>query len=400
MVRLISALFLACLALSFAGPVVAEDEAIVEAFARKVSKPKEPTDKKDAAPSYPSVTGLLEVNVENDLYYKATPKANRLNDLYTKSEASLGLHLDSALSLQTAFKYEPQRTPNVHSRVFEDEGLWVDRLFVDYQRRGWSAYVGKIHPTFSIGYDRAPGIFGNDYAKDYELKEKLGFGLGRKFETEAFGAHEVLFELFQSDRSALGRSYFRHAKRRDNNMARQDHPTERDGGLSNDGRFDSYVVALNGDFGQAAPNLVYHLAYRRLGAGLGQTTAEHGTVGALQYGAELAKDVKLKPFVEAAKLRHTLATVPQGAFERDALYLTSGFELGWTEWFWAFSRTGRNFDTNNSNANVETHDRLVATSIGYRFDFGLVTEIGWKDDRGGGTNTKSLGARIGYALEF
>lgn len=357
-------------------------------------------DKDKKAPSYPQVTGALEVSVESDLFYKTMPKRNRLNDLHTKTEASLGLHFTEALSLQTAFKYEPIRSANIHSRAFEDQGVWVDRLFVDFQSKDVSFYVGKYHPTFSIGYDRAPGFFGNDYAEDYELKEKLGFGVGRKFDAEDLGEHEILFELFQADRSMLGKSYLRHAKRGDNNLARQDRPTGRDGGLSNDGNFDSYVVALNGDGFKALPNLAYHLAYRRQGPGIGQTTAEHGYVGALQYGAELSRDFWFKPMVEYAKLRHTLAPIAQRSFERDASYLTTGYELSWEEWFWAASRTGRNFDANNSNANVETHDRLVATSVGYRFAFGLTTELGWKDDRNAGANAKALGARIGYALEF
>jgi hypothetical protein len=352
------------------------------------------------AQTYPTVSGGLEVNIESDFFYKTTPRRNRLNDLLTESEASLALHFSDAFSLQSAFKYKPVRTPNTHSRSFEDQAVWVERLFADYQDKAQSFYIGKYHPTFSIGYDRAPGFFGNDYAEDYELRERVGFGVGRKFDAADAGEHEILFELFQSDRWLTSRSYFNQAKRGDNNLARPARGQERDGGLANDGNFDSYVLALNGDGGKALPNFAYHLAYRRLGPGIGQRKAEHGVVGAAQYGLELGADLWWKPMVEYVKLNHTTAPVTQNSFERNATYLTTGFELSYKEWFWAASRTGRNFDAQDNNANAETHDRLVATSIGYRFDFGLVTELGWKGDRNGGADAKALGARIGYAKEF
>jgi len=390
---------------TLAGPVSADDadDKQISAFSRKVSKKDsggEAKGEKKPTPGQPSVSALLEVNVENDFFYKATPKQNRLNDLYTKTEASLGLHLSDEFSLQSALKYEPIRSPNVHSRSFEDQAVWVDRLFANYQGKELAAYVGKYHPTFSIGYDRAPGFFGNDYAEDYELKEKVGFGVGWKFDVGEAGEHEILFELFQSDRWLTSKSFIHRAKRGDNNLGRPSRGQERDGGLSNDGNFDSYVVALNGDLGKALPNFAYHLAYRRQGPGIGQTTAEHGYVGALQYGVELGTDVWFKPMAEYVKLRNTIAPVTQSSIERDATYITTGFEFSVKEWFWAVSRTGRNFDVQNNNANAETHDRLVATSVGYRFPFGLVTEFGWKDDRNAGVNSKALGARIGYAIEF
>lgn len=352
------------------------------------------------AQDYPKVSGSLEVSVESDFFYKTTPKTNRLNDLYTKSEASLGMHFNKELSLQTALKYEPIRSPNVHSRTFEDQAVWVDRLFANYQTDTKAVYVGKYHPTFSIGYEKAPGFFGNDYAEDYELKEKVGFGVSHTFETLSWGDHEVVFELFQSDRWLTSKSFIHRAKRGDNNLGRPSRGQERDGGLSNDGNFNSYVLALSGDLGKALPNFAYHLAYRRQGPGIGQTTAEHGYVGALQYGVELGSDVWFKPMAEYVKLSGTIAPVTQSSIQRDATYITTGFEFSVKEWFWAVSRTGRNFDVQNNNNNAETHDRLVATSVGYRFPFGLVTEVGWKDDRNAGVNSKALGARIGYAIEF
>lgn len=389
--------------LAFPSSADEADEKPISAFARKVSKRPSAGDAKGATPpgpDAPGVSGALEVSVENDFFYKTTPKANRLNDLYTKTEASLGMHFNGELSLQTALKYEPIRAANVHSRAFEDQALWVDRLFANYQGKENAVYIGKYHPTFSIGYDRAPGFFGNDFAEDYELKEKVGLGVGRKFDAGEAGEHEILFEVFQSDRWLTSRSFFNHAKRGDNNATRIWQGHERDGGLANDGNFDSYVVALNGDGGKVLPNFAYHLAYRRLAPGIGQSTAEHGVVGALQYGHEIASETWFKPMVEYAKLRHTLAPITQQSFERDATYLTTGFELSHKEWFWAASRTGRNFDARDNNRNGETHDRLVATSVGYRFDVGVTTELGWKDERTSGANGKALGARIGYSKEF
>jgi|GEM_PF-1413494 len=346
------------------------------------------------------VSGTLEINVESDGVYRASPRANRLNDLYMKSEANLGLHLRRDFSLQTTLKYEPIRSANQNSRMFEDQGVWIEQAYANWEPGNWSLYAGKFNPVFGIAFGKAPGFFGNDYAEDYEMKERLGFGFARRFEADEWGHHEFTASVFRADTTALSSTRIRRAAINDPNMTRPARLSEKDGGLSNDGGLDSYAMALSGDDFEPLPHLAYHLGFRRQGPGFGQTKAEHGYVAALQYGWEIGKDFWFKPMGEYVLLRNAIAPLPQGGYERDITYLTGGYELAWQRWFWAVASTLRDNRPSNNNATGGATERLMATSIGYRFAFGLTAEIGWKRDHVGGHDTDVVGTRLNYVIEF
>ena len=40
----------------------------------------------------------------------------------------------------------------------------------------FSLFAGKFNPAFGLGFDLAPGIYGEDHPEDYELTERIGFG--------------------------------------------------------------------------------------------------------------------------------------------------------------------------------------------------------------------------------
>ena len=86
--------------------------------------------------------------------------------------------------------------------VSEDYDLIVSELFLEWSGDEVSAHVGKINPAFGIAWDVAPGLYGADFAGDYEVAGQLGAGvvvpLGGDEESVAFS-----FDLFKEDTTAL-----------------------------------------------------------------------------------------------------------------------------------------------------------------------------------------------------
>ena len=67
----------------------------------------------------------------------------------------------------------------------------------------------------------------------------------------------------------------------------------------------------------------------------------------------------------------------------------------WNGFNLAVAWTGR--DTNNG---TDDDDFQVQLSAGYKFDFGISVDIGWKIAEEAGINTETLGAIAAYTVEF
>lgn len=91
----------------------------------------------------------------------------------------------------------------------QDHAAFTDELYLSWSRGAVDLYGGKIHPRFGFSWDRGPGLYGTDYGRDYELREKVGAG-GRLWlaESEALGRHNLQAEMFRADRSDLSGGLF------------------------------------------------------------------------------------------------------------------------------------------------------------------------------------------------
>ena len=66
---------------------------------------------------------------------------------------------------------DPAQSEN---RAFEDIGLYIEELFVEYSADSFGARAGKLNAEFGIAWDRAAGVYGTDIAEDYEISERIG----------------------------------------------------------------------------------------------------------------------------------------------------------------------------------------------------------------------------------
>jgi hypothetical protein len=202
--------------------------------------------------SFPVISGELGIEVEDDWAYKSDDRANQHNDLYATIEPSATVQFTKEFSVFAHAVLEPVRdAEKFDNRVFEDHGVYVEDLYVNYDTGTWAIRGGKLNVGFGVAWDRTPGVYGTDFAEaGYETSERIGIIGSYAVDAGNNGAHRISAGTFFFDTSILSESALR--GRGDTHKA--------DGGVSNTESFESYVVALDGEKIAALGGLGYHVA--------------------------------------------------------------------------------------------------------------------------------------------
>lgn len=332
--------------------------------------------------SYPYVEGELLFELSDDFVFNSTDPANELNDLYLTGELALKVALTSIFSINTGLTFEPVRDPRPSKdRFFGDQGLYVEVLSVQADFGNVSIVAGKFGPGFGTAWDNTPGVYGVDFAEDYELAEMIGFGGAYSFQNMYVGTIVVGANVFFADTTFLSDSIFTSRG-----------PTRRgDGGAANTERFDSFSVSVDGTDVPGLEGFTWHLAYRHLSPGVGDVAAENGFVAGLAREMDLGNGVTLGLTGEVAYLANAAASAD------DTLYLTSGVSLGHGPWHAELAGTLRRMDRVSVSA---TNDYLLQVSGGYEFENGLDLSMGYAHTRESGTKGHKIGFRLTKAFEF
>ncbi len=346
-----------------------------------------------AAADHPTLSGSISVEVQNDWIYDADDDTDH-NELTTTIEPSIVLGLTPGLSLNLGLTLESVRDglPG-EDRTFDDHGLYVNELTLLYETDRFSVYGGKFTPNFGIAWDATPGLYGTDFAEDYELSERLGFGGSVTVLQGRYGTHVVSASAFMADTSFLAETAF----------TDRDRPRRWKGGPSNTGSLESLAVALDGSEFEGIPGLRYHVALvnqetNRLLDDQGNVTEgdgvadENGFVVALEHAIAVSDDLTLTPLIEWARFHDNGGT--EGV-ERDYLTLGVGAALG--NWIAATSYTGRFTEAHDT---PDVDDSLYQVSLGYVFDSGLSLQVGWKWTEEEDVSSSTAGILIGYARDF
>src|SRR5262245_10743027 len=121
------------LASSFAAPGSARSE---EAAAQPAVK--------EGPDSYPTLSGELSIEIQDDRAYHSQDGDRELNDLFTKTEPAFSLAFTESFSLEAALTFEPVEDPEPsESREFDKEGLFVEQLFAKWSSDKLELYAGK-----------------------------------------------------------------------------------------------------------------------------------------------------------------------------------------------------------------------------------------------------------------
>lgn len=253
-----------------------------------------------AALEYGSLIAELTVEIENDLLFDSTDPANEISDTYATIEAAITLAIGASSSLNASLVFEPI-TDAVGDRFFEDHGLYAEELFFNHDFGAGELTLGKFNPAFGVAWDEAPGIFGADFAEDYQLTEQLGGAVLIPF---AIGASENFLSvaLFNADRTILLDSLGR--VRGPNSIA--------SGGVGNTNGPENIAIAMNGALGDTS----YNIGVQRLARGAGDTHDQTGAVLGIAHTYDFG--------IPIALLAETAYFTDFGGTDASALYSTVG----------------------------------------------------------------------------
>ncbi len=299
------------------------------------------------------------------------------NELFFKIEPEATLRLLPGLSAVAHAVLEPIRPRVSDVRILGDHGLFLEELKLVYEQDGIMLSGGKLNPAFGVGFDMAPGIYGDDVPDEYELTERLGFALSVPLggDSGAEDGPRLTASIFAADTSVLSRSL----------LADRGRVRRSDGGPGNTDGFSSLALALQGPRIPGLPiGLGYHLAGRYQAGGQGDPRDETGLAAALFGRVELGGGLTLDPFVEYVRLWNAEAQ------RQDRDYITVGGQLGLGSWIASVTYIGRF----TGGAAPDRDDHQGQLTVGYDLLEDLRLEAGYRIRDFEGALSHTLGLRL------
>ncbi len=144
--------------------------------------------------------------------YERSRQGGTTNDTaYNRSALAARLIGPAGFSISTMLRLEP--SPADAAGLVPRHTGYAETLTLRWTADPLRFFVGKINPRFGAAWSRAPGLYGADYAADYQLREKLGFGARIWMDEvldlpDPIGYQSLQVELFQADTSFLSSSAF------------------------------------------------------------------------------------------------------------------------------------------------------------------------------------------------
>lgn len=272
------------------------------------------------------------------------------------------------------------------NRYFEDIGFYAEELFLAYGGDDWQVYGGKFNPRFGQAFGTAPGLYGDDFAKDYEIEEQLGVGgvLTISEGSDLLGTAELSANLFMADRTVLSNSAFE----------RRGRLFLDDGGPANTQRPESFSLTLDGWDPGYLPGLTYNAGVMLRAAGEGDAEDELGAVLGLEQRIALSETLELTVMGEVARF------VSFEAGGDDATYLTVGAELDVEGWRVG---VGGAAIVHDRHAAPDRTDTLFTLDLRKDWKLGpgrLRTQVGWALIDEKAIESHALGVRIDYRIPF
>lgn len=339
----------------------------------------------DKAKSYPSISVEIPFEIQNDFAYESDDTTAEFNNLNATIEPAIGIHFTKAFSVNSELAFEQvqdQAFPG-DDQFFDNQGLFVKVLTVNYDTENFSVFGGKFGPNFGIAWDVAPGVFGTDLAEEYELSENLGFGGAWRFKTTEAGTHSILASTFFTDTSGFAESAF----------TRRSKTREGSGGPGNTGDLASFAVAIDGGEYPSLPGFRYHIGYTHLGNETANASDEGRFAIGAEYAVEINKDLTLTPLVEYVNFSDA-----DGTNGQDRFYLTTALGAAYQNWNLGLAYTRK--ETDDDNAGTFTNEEQFSVSGGYAFNSGFGIDVGWKTARNAGVDTDTFGTLLSYTLKF
>jgi hypothetical protein len=333
--------------------------------------------------SYPYIEEEFTWELENDYTYHSDDSDAELNDLFGYLEFAVTVAVNPYLSFNATLVGEPVLDPDPgEDRVFEDHGLYLEVLNAQINlSEDTNLVVGKFGPGFGTAWDVTPGIYGVDFAEDYELAEFIGLGLNHTFDGGSFGSIAFGANVFFADTTFLSDSIGTH----------RGQTSILDGGAGNTEKLNNFSFTFDGEEIPDFPGLSWHAGYRVLSAGLGDVADEHGHVLGFTRKTEPGKEQSAIFNFEYAGFENF------GGSADHAHYLTAGLTLANGPWHTDFAGTLRNIEVAGG---PDSDDVLFQASLGYVDHHDIDWNVGYKFAGEGGVDNHIVGIFITKKLEF
>lgn len=328
---------------------------------------------------------MVPIEIQNDGNFKSDDRGNQRNELFATIEPEITVGIRPGLTFYAHSVIEPMRDPRRYeNRYFRSHGIYLQDLYLQYERAlasdgpntfKFRIWGGKFGPNFGTAWDKAPGIYGVDFAEDYEITERLGFAVALIVDSEAVGTHTLSASTFVLDRSVLAGSL----------ITKRSRPVLADGGPSNTRGLKSFHVTLEGEKIPGLEGLIYHVSFIHQGVRGGPD--ERGIALALGYEGELS-GYTIKPIIE-----HVHFFDADGVSGQTRNYLTTGVSIERNGWEFALSHTFRHTHTPMGGT---VRDNLIGTSLGYTFTNGIGIAVGYSYRNEDSIATHTAGVLLTY----
>jgi hypothetical protein len=335
----------------------------------------------------PSISANLVSELQIEEFYSADNPENDLTRSIFRTEFMPKLNFNENFFLDGNIVFEPVQTSARTSRDsrFENEGAYFKDLKLNAVFGPWAGSIGKFGPNFGKAWDYGRGIWGEDFAEDYEITQRIGGSLGYSFATEKYGSHTLNGSTFFKDTSLLTESV----------VTAKGRTRHRSGGVSNTNDFSSYVFSLAGANAGGIESLEYMLSYRHQARGDVNTDNknEHGAAATLKYTIPVVENLSFDTFGEYANFENY-----DGSATADRRYITgSVITRLYKNWNVTTAYTSRQISDIDA-ATVDDH--LFQLTGGYDFGNGFTTEAGYRGTQESSADKNGLGALVRYKAAF
>lgn len=341
-----------------------------------------------SAPAQADAQVTVAAEVTAELQYEngvgPSSAAPQSDYLFTTIEAGLSLGLGARWAIESVVLVEIFDDPPAgENSVFEDHALFAEELKLAYHGDSWSLQAGKFNTAFGMAWDLGPGIWGVDFAEDYEVAEKIGVAGTKTFGNEETGLHTLYGSVYRADRSPLSNSL----------LAERGRVRLADGGATNTKDFKSYTLSLTGEDAFGRNGFGYHVAYRSHAHGDADLNAvrEEGFVASV-FGIIPLAHVEIEPLAEVVYISNA-----EGSLD-DLSYVT----LGGTAYYGDHWNTALNVTLRTTHVpgadNVNDH-RFQATT-GYAWDSGASLDFGYRYSQEDGVNDHTIGFLFAYGFSL
>lgn len=329
----------------------------------------------------PHISGEINVEIQSDHVVRSDDPDGKISDTYTTTEAEFTAHLTPMFAVVSHFVLEPVLDPT-DDRFFEDHGAYIEEIYARFKFGAVTVKAGKYDPAFGTAWDAAPGVYGTDFAEDYELAERLGIAISYEATGTAFGDVTLAANVYKLDTTELSRSIFTDRGR----------TTREDGGASNTSGLESFALtATFADIAKSGVKLNFGYRHQAEGVGPDDVADEKGFVVGLS-GEHKTSDGKIEWIVEAATFDNF------DAGENDATYVTAG--LKWTflkHYNIALSGTRRQIDVPSA---PDFTDHLFQLSAGTELGAGWTFDVGYKWEEVEDVKSQTVGVLFTKKFEF